>query len=118
MSVSARIKIPDIIILAAIILLAIAIEIHGTYKKGNLVKVNANGTEYVFSAKKDGIHVVKGALGNTVFEIKNGRIRILESPCPNKTCIHQGWSNILVCLPNKVLISTDNKEEEFDAIAK
>ena len=60
-------------------------------------------------------------------EIKDGRVRITDSPCPNKTCISQGWHNPLVCLPNKVMISVEgetsvkaggSQEVELDAVSE
>ena len=86
-------------------------------QKGSVVRVNADGEHYEYSAKKDGIYKVGGALGITTFEIKNGRVRIIDSPCPNKTCVNQGWHSPLVCLPNNVIITLED-EGEFDAISE
>jgi hypothetical protein len=43
---------------------------------------------------------------NCVAEIKNGKIRMIKSTCPDKRCVKQNWSNQLpiVCLPNEVVI--------------
>ena len=86
-------------------------------QKGSSVLVNADGKRYEYSAKKDGIYKVGGAIGITTFEIKNGRVRIIDSPCPNKTCVNQGWHSPLVCLPNNVIITVE-KEGEFDAVSE
>ena len=54
-------------------------------------------------------------------------MRIIDSPCPNKTCVAQGWHNPLVCLPNKVMITIESdggagavveQGGEFDAISE
>ncbi len=41
-------------------------------------------------------------------EIKNGAIRVLNSDCPDKICVHTGYiSNITqtaVCMPNKAIL--------------
>ena len=89
-------------------------------QKGSKVKVNANGTNYEYSLSKNGSYKVQGELGQTTFEIKNSRVRITDSPCPNKNCIAQGYHNPLVCLPNKVIITIEdeNKEVDFDAISE
>ena len=103
-----------------------------TRQKGVRVCVNANGTHYEYSTLKEGLYTVQGELGETTFEIKDGRVRIIDSPCPNKTCIGQGWHNPLVCLPNKVIISVEGeagknaadeskgykKRGKFDAISE
>ena len=92
-------------------------------QKGGRVCVNANGTHYEYSTSKNGVYIVQGELGETTFEIKDGRVRIIDSPCPNKTCISQGWHNPLVCLPNKVMITVENdggaeQGGGFDAISE
>ncbi|NLP46870.1 MAG: NusG domain II-containing protein [Epulopiscium sp.] len=41
-------------------------------------------------------------------EIQSGRIRFIESSCPDQVCVHTGWINeagsIAVCLPNMISI--------------
>lgn len=97
--------------------LGIFLTVKNLSQKGSLVKVNADGKSYEYSAKQDGIYKVGGPLGITTFEIKGGRVRIIDSPCPNKTCVNQGWHSPLACLPNKVIITLE-EEGEFDAISE
>ncbi|MCR4579104.1 MAG: NusG domain II-containing protein [Treponema sp.] len=107
-------------IVIGIILLAAGLSFRSALtKKGGLVKVEAAGKSYEYSLQKDGIYKVQGSLGISVIEIKDGRVRIIDSPCPNKVCIHQRWSKTIACLPNDVLVYVeDNEEEELDAIAE
>ena len=107
----------DYIFTFAVLTLGIFLTIKNLSQKGSVVKVNAAGNLYEYSAKQDGIYKVGGALGITTFEIKNGRVRIIDSPCPNKTCINQGWHSPLVCLPNNVIITLED-EGEFDAFSE
>ena len=88
------------------------------FHRGAKVHVRADDSEYEYSAKANGIYKVQGAIGITTFEIKDGRIRIIDSPCPNKICVHQGWDSPLVCLPNNVIITLEDEEGEFDALTK
>lgn len=60
--------------------------------------------------------------GNISIEIKPGNgVRILESFCPAKVCIHTGWikhpGETIICLPNKILLEISGKNEEYDAIS-
>jgi hypothetical protein len=54
---------------------------------------------------------------------KEGRIRISESDCPHKICMHTGWidnpSQTIVCVPNKTLIEIVgiSDESEYNAIS-
>ncbi|MCR4742940.1 MAG: NusG domain II-containing protein [Treponema sp.] len=86
-------------------------------KRGPSVEVNANGNKYEYSLSQDGIYQVGGRIGNTTIEIKDGKVRIIDSPCPNKTCVHQNWGNLIICLPNNVIVSVKD-QGEFDAIAE
>ncbi|MHC1717342.1 MAG: NusG domain II-containing protein [Acidaminococcaceae bacterium] len=49
---------------------------------------------------------------------------IIESPCPDKLCIHQGYINknvqTILCLPEKVMVTAiaDKKDGEPDAVLR
>ncbi len=118
----------DILIIILVAAAGIFLTVRGLGQKGSRVVVNAAGVKYEYSAELEGTYTVAGELGPTTFEIKDGRVRITDSPCPNKTCISQGWHNPLVCLPNKVMITVENEtgqgrgrsngEVELDAISE
>jgi hypothetical protein len=59
---------------------------------------------------------LEGPLGKTLVELTGGRARVTESPCPNKICIKTGWieqsGQVIVCLPNKVVIKLGGGEME------
>ena len=99
----------DILIIFLVAVAGIFLTVRGLGQKGSRVVVNAAGVKYEYSAELDGTYTVAGELGPTTFEIKDGRVRIIDSPCPNKTCISQGWHNPLVCLPNKVIITVEGE---------
>jgi hypothetical protein len=59
---------------------------------------------------------VAGPLGDTLVEIQGKTVRILDSPCPNKTCIAAGsidrpgqW---LACLPNEVIVRIEGRRDD------
>ena len=58
---------------------------------------------------------------NTV-QIENGRIRMLEAECPDKTCVHMGWLDSkampIVCLPNHLSIEFADSEDDVDAVIR
>ena len=99
----------DILIIILVAVAGIFLTVRGLGQKGSRVVVNAVGVKYEYSAELDGTYSVPGELGPTTVEIKDGRVRITDSPCPNKTCISQGWHNPLVCLPNKVMITVEGE---------
>ena len=54
-------------------------------------------------------------------EVREGRIRVVESDCPQQVCVHAGWirrgRQVIACVPNKVLITIESSEPPFlDAI--
>ena len=61
-----------------------------------------------FPLKKDHVAHVQGPLGTTEVEIKNGRARIVRSPCKLKVYIKSGYiqyaDSLSACLPNKVVV--------------
>ena len=74
------------------------------------VHITAEGTEYaVVPLDEDRTINVPGPLGTTVVEIRDDRVRVPDSPCPNKVCVSQGWverpGETIVCLPNRVSIT-------------
>ena len=52
--------------------------------------------------------------------MREGRVRFVDSPCPNKQCVHTGWLNqggeVAVCLPNKVSVQVLADDPRFDAV--
>ena len=112
----------DVILILTILLTSLFLMKNYGEKNNAKVSVLTNGKRFEYSLQNDGIFNVQGALGKTSFEINNNKIRIIDSPCPNKTCIANGWSNFVVCLPNKVFIQIENSinnddEVQFDAIS-
>lgn len=86
-------------------------------KKGAMVHISTSTETYEYPLSKDGIFDIPGDLGITKVEIKDEKVRIIDSPCPNKTCIQMGWGNLLICMPNQVVVSVP-KSGDYDAIAE
>lgn len=69
--------------------------------------------EFVFDEEK-----------GVVFEVKGGKIRFLNSGCPDKICVKTGFiskgGQNAVCLPNRIeiKIKKDTKDDEIDGISR
>lgn len=65
---------------------------------------------------------VRGPLGVSVLEVREHRVRFIESPCRNKVCIHSGWlahsGDATACLPNRVSVSLYGGDQAIDAVAQ
>ena len=63
---------------------------------------------------------VPGPLGHSHIQVRDGRARFVDSPCPNKLCVHTGWlkqgGEVAICLPNKVSLQILASDPRFDAI--
>ncbi|WP_314724581.1 NusG domain II-containing protein [Enterocloster bolteae] len=57
-----------------------------------------------------------------IVQIEDGRIRMMEAECPDKTCVHMGWLNSkampIVCLPNHLSIEFTDSENDVDAVIR
>ena len=57
--------------------------------------------------------------GNMV-QAERGRVRMLSADCPDKLCVHMGWSDSpakpIVCLPNRVTVVITGGSDEKDAV--
>ena len=56
-------------------------------------------------------------VSTTEIEIRDGRARVISSPCRNGICMEAGWSGTLCCLPNKIIATTTADEGALDAIS-
>ena len=88
---------------------------------GNSVTIEVNGkTIYRLSLNQDRVVDVHGPIGITTVEVRDGRVRVVESPGPRKLCIRQGWTDkgALICLPNRVVVTVGGDAgREIDAIS-
>ncbi len=90
-------------------------------KASDLVTVEVKGKiVYRLSLSKDTEVDVKGPLGITHVVIKDRRVRVTQSPCPEKICVRQGWISrgAIVCVPNRVVVTvgTEIADRSVDAI--
>ncbi len=85
-------------------------------------RVSANGREVArFSLwEGDRTLVVKGFQGESRLEAKDGRVRMVDSACPDKLCVRTGWisrpGESIVCLPNRVVIEIVSGEGGPDVV--
>lgn len=125
-------KIGDALIIAAVVVGAVfAIPLISSGAQGGQARfavVEVNGTESMrIALGKDQDHrtfEVEGFAGTTTIEVENGKVRMLESACPDKLCIGMGWAeetgDSIVCIPNRVVIKLvgSEKEEKVDTVTE
>jgi len=64
--------------------------------------------------------VIAGKYRNVV-RVEQGRIRFIESNCPDQICVKTGWllssGDIAVCLPNQATIKIVGKADNIDVVS-
>jgi len=109
------------VILALALLPALYLRYWGDAGPATAVRISASGqpdiTVPLSSNRRFTIH---GPLGDSVIEIRDGRVRFVSSPCRGKECIHSGWlahaGELAACLPNGVMVSVLGRDRRYDSI--
>ena len=96
---------------------ALALSLLLVPERSDTLYVKADGVEYAYSLSDDGIYSFTGPLGVTEIEIRDGRARVVSSPCPNGTCVRSGWSDMLCCLPNRIIATTGKTGGDVNAVS-
>ena len=118
------IKIGDIIVIAALLLLSVVIfvsSLPAQSKETAVAVVSVDGEEYARYPLSEDTQVTIEQDGHTnTIEIKNGAVRVISANCPDNTCVHQGFiskgSEVIVCLPAKLTITLEGAESQLDSV--
>jgi len=86
-----------------------------------LIKVG-DGAVQKLSLRIDRKIAFEGEKGRVVVQVKDGKVRIVESSCFQKICVNTGWidkaSQNIICLPNRVLVTIEAKgSSKVDAVS-
>ncbi|MEW6608492.1 MAG: NusG domain II-containing protein [bacterium] len=86
--------------------------------RGEIVEIQTPTEVKRVSLSKQQTIFAHGALGTTTIEIKEKKVRVINSPCLQKLCVKMGWKDkngqIIACIPNKIvvkIISTTRKQK-------
>lgn len=118
----------EILLIAAVLLFSIAAILwtrSGDSKSdrhGSMVAVHHQGKLMQrVGLEKDTIVVLPH--GEMKIELKDSRVRVAWSNCPNQLCVNTGWirtaGETIVCVPNKVLIEIEVTDRPaLDAVVR
>lgn len=93
----------------------------GGWARAGLAEITIHGKHWrnVELFQEQIIHV-PGKLGDSILEVRDGRIRFIHSPCTQKLCIQQGWLELggasATCLPNEVNVQVLSDNPSFDSM--
>jgi hypothetical protein len=110
-----------IIVLALAISVFSAVLVYAGPDRQKKLVIQGPGGSWVFPLDAEELVSVAGPLGTTTVELRGGRARVLASPCTNQLCIAAGTihgrGQWLACLPNKVLVRVEARDDELDGTA-
>lgn len=65
---------------------------------------------------RDRTFTVDTFVGPEILEIKDGRIRVRESDCPDQICVYTGWisrpGQAIICLPGRMIVTVAGRGED------
>ena len=117
-------RLHDVVLGLALLIVAMTLFVVDITKASNddgnkTVVVSIDGKkEAEYPLNKDGTYLIYGShLGTNKLVIKDSEAYIEEASCPDKQCVKQGKiskvGEMLVCLPNRVVVKiVDANEEE------
>ncbi len=112
-----------VLLVVALSVVLIARSITGAGGTSGLdASISVNGKEVMTRPLQNGSEqiYVDGYQGESIIEISEGRVHMVDSACPDKLCVRTGWisrpGESIVCLPNKVVIEIKSGEGGPDAV--
>jgi hypothetical protein len=92
----------------------------GSGQAGRFVTVISPEGSKTVGLGDDQTFTVEGRDGAVTIEIHDGAAAIVESPCPRKLCVRQGYINrvgqSVICLPEGVKIVISDGTDTYDAV--
>lgn len=119
----------DKIIIGGILAVSIAgiffvnIFLYGTERNSVIIEVNGQlYAKYDFNQITSNKFVeIKTQYGYNKVEINKNSVRIVEASCPDKLDVKAGWisksNQMLVCLPNRLVVKIQGKDTRIDGVA-
>ena len=116
----------DIILVAALLLLALAVwgALRLTRAQGGeaIVTVDGELAATIPLTVDATLPVGEGQGFLSVVEVSGGRVRVQDADCPDRLCVRQGWisrdGESIVCLPHKLVVTVRGTEGDLDAVAR
>lgn len=117
-----------IIILSVVLSIFISFFLVSGGEDGRILVVY-NGDERRVCSLDDSDFTVDGKHGHLKVLVRDGRVRIIESDCPDGLCRQAGWisrqGQSLVCLPGRIALVIEKESrgnhknnEEYDSITR
>lgn len=108
----------DIIFIAALLVACLFFMFRGNAGEKHLYLIHDN----IKSEIELRTDTLKLNNGSVIIEVTEEGARFVESNCPNKICIKQGWvtgcGETAVCVPKHIALVMECREQDYDAISQ
>lgn len=98
----------------------LAFTVYSPKGEPSAVTIIADAARWIYPLSEDRKVAAPGPLGNTTIAISGKTVRVEDSPCANKLCVHQGAISVagqwIACLPNHVLVRIEGGAQEGPVI--
>lgn len=108
-----------LVISGVLVIMAAVLLISGVSgKKGKYAVIQCGDITKTVSLEEQGKFTVEGC-GETVFEVTDGKIRVIEPVCPDKICAETGYisraGQSIICVPEKIIVTVKNEDYNNDS---
>jgi hypothetical protein len=99
-------------------------QLGGGKEKAVVLVVEVNGKEVmrIPLSRETRQYQVDGYVGKSTFLVEDFRVRMVDSACPDKLCVHTGWigssGDSIVCLPNRVVLRLEGMKDGLDIVQR
>ncbi len=120
------IKFTDLLIIAVVAVVGVALFLGGKSSSGNtvaVITVNGEETRRIDLTSAENETITLNTLPEVTLEIKDSKIRFINSHCPDKTCEKSGFlsevGDTAACVPAKTVVTVtgDGNSSDIDAVA-
>lgn len=109
----------DIKLVLLLLLIVIIFFLFKSSNKGNVANIYYNDELIkTISLDIDDIYTVNGYNGEVVIEVKDNKVRVIEEVSNRNLCSKQGYGEVIVCLPNRIVIKVEKKDNELDGVVR
>jgi len=116
-------KIADVILFAAFLLIGVAsifVFTKAPSDDARVVIYQDGAVAHSYALNEDRSVEIKGSLGFNSIEIKDGKVRVAEADCSGGDCANFGWidkeGEVIICIPHKLLVTIE-KGDGYDSVS-
>ncbi|MDO8915695.1 MAG: NusG domain II-containing protein [Coriobacteriia bacterium] len=90
--------------------------------RADVAVVTGPGGTSQIALRPDRTLEIEGARGPLTLRVRDGAVSVLDAPCPDRLCVHQGQvcaaGAALVCVPNGVSVRVGGGSDALDAVIR